>query len=72
MVSEQGAGNQNSTALSTVEDDMGVVFARSDESGQLMIPRSWNEMQCVRTRKKEMRKTAKPELNGGNEDQMQE
>ena len=48
---------------------MGVVFARSDDSGFLMWPRSWNELQCVKTKKKEKRKTAKPIIL---EDQMQD
>ena len=59
VITEQGAGNQNSTLLSTVEDEMGVIFARSGESGELMIPRNWETMQCVKTRKKEKRKIAK-------------
>ena len=67
VLSQQGAGNQMSTILSTVDDDMGVVFARSDDSGLLMIPRTWNDFMCVKTKKKEKRKVAKPEI-GGNDD----
>ena len=61
VVSLQGAGNQSSTLLSTTEDELGVVFAMSEASGQLMIPRSWKELQCVKTKKIEKRKVAKPE-----------
>jgi len=41
---------------------MGVVFARSEESGFLMMPRTWNDFICVKTKKKEKRKVAKPQL----------
>jgi exosome complex component CSL4 len=60
VLSQQSAGNQQSTLLSTVEDEMGVVFARSNESGLLMIPLTWNDFVCVKTKKKEKRKVAKP------------
>ena len=50
---------QCSTALS---DDLGVKYAWSQQSGQLMIPRSWTEMQCMVTKMKEKRKVAKIEV----------
>ena len=63
IISEQssagGSGKEASTLLSTVEDEMGVVYARSEESGMLMIPRNWDIMQCLKTKKKERRKIAK-------------
>lgn len=43
VLTQQGSGNQSSMLLSTAEDEMGVIFARSEESGNLMIPRSWTE-----------------------------
>ena len=33
VISLQGAGNQNSTLLSTLDDELGVVFAMSEASG---------------------------------------
>eukprot|EP00347_Sterkiella_histriomuscorum_P000171 403376905 len=64
VISEQGAGNQMSTLLSTVEDENGVVFARSENSGALMIPCTWNDFMCVKSKKKEKRKVAKPDVIG--------
>ena len=43
VLTEQLGGKESSTALSTVDDDLGVVFARSEDSGVLMIPRSWHQ-----------------------------
>ena len=47
-----------SVQLSTVEDDLGVKYAWSQSSGQLMVPKTWTEFQCVITKKKEKRKVA--------------
>jgi len=44
--------------LSTAENELGVVFAKS-EAGAAMVPVSWCEMQCPKTRAKEYRKVAK-------------
>lgn len=44
--------------LSTAENELGVIFAKS-ESGAAMVPVSWCEMQCPKTRAKEHRKVAK-------------
>ncbi|XP_074603381.1 exosome component 1 Csl4 [Brevipalpus obovatus] len=44
--------------LSTASEDLGVVIARS-EFGALMIPHSWTEMICPRTKVIESRKVAK-------------
>lgn len=45
--------------LSTAENELGVVIAKSEESGVTMIPVSWTEMQCPKTYNKEFRKIAK-------------
>ncbi len=60
VLTEQLGGKESSTALSTVDDELGVVFARSEESGVLMIPRSWNQSQCPITGRREKRKNAPP------------
>ncbi|XP_058972702.2 exosome complex component CSL4-like [Pocillopora verrucosa] len=44
--------------LSTAENELGVIFAKS-EGGAAMVPISWCEMQCPKTRAKEHRKVAK-------------
>lgn len=46
--------------LSTADKEHGVVFAESQLSGDLMVPKSWNTFQCAKTRTKELRKVAKP------------
>ena len=45
--------------LSTAENELGVVIAKSETSGDKMIPVSWTEMQCPKTYNKEFRKIAK-------------
>lgn len=61
VLSEQGAGREQSTSLSTTEDEMGVIYARSYESGIWMLPLNWTDLVCPKTKKKEKRKVAKPE-----------
>ncbi|KAL1450253.1 hypothetical protein WDU94_002691 [Cyamophila willieti] len=53
----------HSYQLSTAENELGVVIALS-EAGEVMVPISWTEMQCPRSKLKEMRKVAKvaPEI----------
>lgn len=51
-------GDAHSYLLSTAEDELGVVIARS-EAGSAMVPVSWTEMQCPKTYGKEFRKVAK-------------
>ena len=57
--------------VTTAENELGVVIARSEISGAKMIPVSWTEMQCPKTYNKEQRKIAKvipedlPELSEG-------
>lgn len=51
-------GTMHSYNLSTAEEELGVVFARS-EAGFEMTPTSWSEMMCTKTFVKEPRKIAK-------------
>ena len=44
--------------LTTAENELGVVIAKS-ETGSVMVPVSWTEMQCPTTYNKEWRKVAK-------------
>ena len=67
VITEQVGGKESSTALSTVEDEMGVVFARNEQTGVLMIPRSWQQSQCPISGRKERRKNAAPPNMGGGE-----
>ncbi|XP_030342726.1 exosome complex component CSL4 isoform X4 [Strigops habroptila] len=50
--------SQSNYLLSTAENELGVVAARS-EAGMQMVPVSWCEMQCPRTHTKEFRKVAR-------------
>ena len=58
-VESGGTSRDASVTLSTAEEQLGVVFARSQHTGALMVPRSWSEFECVQTRTKEPRKVAK-------------
>ncbi|XP_035400790.1 exosome complex component CSL4 isoform X1 [Cygnus atratus] len=49
---------QSNYLLSTAENELGVVVARS-EAGVQMVPISWCEMQCPQTHTKEFRKVAR-------------
>ncbi|NXJ70041.1 EXOS1 protein, partial [Rostratula benghalensis] len=49
---------QSNYLLSTAENELGVVVARS-EAGVQMVPISWCEMQCPRTHTKDFRKVAR-------------
>jgi exosome complex component CSL4 len=46
--------------LSTAGEELGVLYAKSELSGKLMLPYSWTEMICLKTGVKEKRKVAKP------------
>jgi exosome complex component CSL4 len=52
-------GDARSYYLSTASDELGVVSARAAQSGEVMAPVSWTEMQCPRTGITERRKVAK-------------
>ena len=58
-VVQEASGAGQSAQLTTLEDQLGVVYAWSQQSGQIMVPKSWTEFQCVITKKKEKRKVAK-------------
>ena len=58
-VGSGGTSRDASVLLSTAEDHLGVIFARSAQTGTLMVPRSWTEFECVQTHTKEARKVAK-------------
>jgi len=51
-------GDQRSYFLSTAKNELGVTFAKSSAGG-VMIPVSWQEMQCMKTGMVELRKVAK-------------
>jgi len=51
-------GDGNAYSLSTAENELGVLFALS-EDGHSMVPASWCEMLCTVTGRREKRKVAK-------------
>jgi len=51
-------GDARSYYLSTAKNEYGVIFAKS-VAGATLIPISWEQMQCPRTKTKEYRKVAK-------------
>lgn len=51
-------GDRHSYFLSTAKNDLGVIHALGP-AGEPMVPISWEEMQCPRTKAKEFRKVAK-------------
>ncbi|KND01660.1 exosome non-catalytic core subunit CSL4 [Spizellomyces punctatus DAOM BR117] len=53
-------GDARSYYLSTAKNELGVIFAQS-MAGYTMIPVSWEEMICPKTKVVEHRKCAKPE-----------
>ena len=58
-VESGGTSRDASVLLSTAEEELGVIFARSQHTGALMVPRSYAEFECVQTKTKEKRKVAK-------------
>lgn len=51
-------GDSRSYFLSTASNELGVIIAQST-AGAIMVPISWQEMQCPLTKAKEFRKVAK-------------
>lgn len=51
-------GDSKSYYLSTAKNELGVISATS-VAGAPMVPVSWKEMQCTKTKMREMRKVAK-------------
>ncbi|CAG8803818.1 37156_t:CDS:2 [Gigaspora margarita] len=54
-------GDARSYYLSTAKNELGVIYAQS-VAGAVMIPISWQEMQCTKTKAMEPRKCAKPDI----------
>ncbi len=52
-------GDSRSYYLTTAQNELGVVHARSAASGEALVPVSWKEMQCPKTGAVEPRKVAK-------------
>jgi exosome complex component CSL4 len=52
-------GDARSYYLSTARNELGVVHARSAAAGEPLLPLSWQEMQCPRTKSIEKRKVAR-------------
>mmetsp|Transcript_49582 Transcript_49582/g.57897 ORF Transcript_49582/g.57897 Transcript_49582/m.57897 type:complete len:246 (+) Transcript_49582:239-976(+) len=53
-------GDSRRYFLSTAENELGVVKALCESSGEIMTPVSWKEMECPSTKTRELRKCAKP------------
>jgi len=51
-------GDSRSYFLTTAKNELGVVYAKS-LSGEAMVPVSWQEMQCPKSKVVELRKVAK-------------
>jgi exosome complex component CSL4 len=56
-----GMSRDQSIILTTAEDELGVVFAKSPHTGAMMVPKNWTEFECVQTNTKHKRKVAKPQ-----------
>ena len=56
-------GDSRKIQLVTSSENCGVVFAKSLESAEIMLPFSFDQMICPRTKVKESRKVAKPDMN---------
>uniref|UniRef100_A0A7S2ZRQ0 Exosome complex component CSL4 C-terminal domain-containing protein n=1 Tax=Rhodosorus marinus TaxID=101924 RepID=A0A7S2ZRQ0_9RHOD len=52
-------GDKQYHFLSTAKDEHGVIHALCSQSGETMVPISWEQMQCPKTRINEWRKVAK-------------
>jgi exosome complex component CSL4 len=48
--------------LTTAAEDLGVLLAKNERSGQLMLPFDWTSMIDVKSGLQEKRKVGKPEL----------
>ena len=53
-------GDSRRFFLTTAENELGVIRAVCKESGRVMVPVSWKEMECPETHIRERRKCAKP------------
>lgn len=52
-------GDSRSYYLTTAQNELGVIFATSLNCGEPMIPISWKEMMCSKSKTTELRKVAK-------------
>ena len=68
VLTEQLGGRECSTMLSTVENDLGVVYARCESSGILLFPRSFTLSQCLISGQKEKRKNVQHNVPASSED----
>ena len=69
VIQEAASGGMSVQLSTAVSDEMGVKYAWSQHSGQLMVPKTWTQFQCVVTKNKEKRKVAKIEVEDNNQDQ---
>lgn len=53
-------GDQSNYYLSTARNELGVIMARSEVGGNMMVPVSWMEFMDPVTGGRERRKVAKP------------
>lgn len=60
LTSQMSLGDARSYYLSTAANELGVIWARS-ETGNVMVPVSYQDMEDTNTGKTERRKVAKPE-----------
>ena len=55
-------GDERNYYLSTARNELGVIMAKSSETGGIMVPVSWKEVVDVKTGARGLRKVARPEL----------
>jgi len=65
-------GDSRKIFLTTAMDELGVLYAKNQETESIMLPYDWKEMICPVSGLKEFRKTAKPEFAHFNENEMNE
>nr|VVW87927.1 unnamed protein product [Nymphaea colorata] len=54
--------SSRSLYLTTAAEDLGVVVAKAEQSGRLMLPYDWTSMIDLNGNHQEKRKVAKPEM----------
>jgi exosome complex component CSL4 len=52
-------GDSRSYYLSTASNELGVIYGTSIAGGAPLVPVSWKEMECIKTKSRELRKVAK-------------
>ena len=53
-------GDSRQYYLSTADVEFGVILAKCESTGDILLPHSWKEMENPKTKLREMRKVAKP------------